>query len=281
MDLVNHPSGVRLFPVGRLDMDTSGLLLLTNDGDLANRLTHPRYHLQKVYELTVRGSLDETEVRRLEQGLFLGDRSRRGVEKTGRSRLKLLKRDRNRTHLIMDLREGRNRQIRRMLARVGHPVKRLRRIQIGPLRLKGLRVGEWREPTSGELAALKRAAYRGSRKTRKDPTLPPATRSRSRQAGPAGGRRSCEGGRVPVSPGTDPGVGVSRSPDQEPRCLFQGGIQHAAHGDTVGIRGTDRISGVGDVLGQNRPDSRRRCRRRRGVLPTCRRRREDQHHQDD
>ena len=216
VDLVNHPSGVRLFPVGRLDMDTSGLLLLTNDGDLANRLTHPRYHLQKVYELTVRGSLDETEVRRLEQGLFLGDRSRRGVDKTARSRLKLLKRDRNRTHLIMDLREGRNRQIRRMLARVGHPVKRLRRIQIGPLRLKGLRVGEWREPTSGELAALKRAAYRGSRKTRKDPTPPPAARSRSRQAGPAGGRRSCEGGRVPVSPGTDPGVGVSRSPGRSP-----------------------------------------------------------------
>ena len=67
----------------------------------------------------------------------------------------------------MDLREGRNRQIRRMLARVGHPVKRLRRIQIGPLRLKGLRVGEWREPTTNELSALKRAAYRGPRKVSK------------------------------------------------------------------------------------------------------------------
>ncbi|MHC4787448.1 MAG: pseudouridine synthase, partial [Planctomycetota bacterium] len=77
-----------------------------------------------------------------------------------RSRLRLIRRDRNRTRLRLELREGRNRQVRRMLARVGHPVKRLRRVQVGPLKLKGLRVGEWRLLTSGELTALKRAAFR-------------------------------------------------------------------------------------------------------------------------
>ncbi len=159
VDLVNHPSGVRLFPVGRLDIDSSGLLLMTNDGELANRMTHPRYHLDKIYEITVRGSVDDAELRRLEKGLFLRDRARHDASRTKPSKLILIRRDRNRTRMRMELREGRNRQIRRMMAQVGHPVKRLRRIQIGPLKLKGLRVGEWREPTAGELATLKRVAY--------------------------------------------------------------------------------------------------------------------------
>jgi len=159
VDLVNHPSNIRLFPVGRLDMDSSGLLLMTNDGELANRLTHPRYHLSKVYEVTVRGSVDDDEVKRMERGLFLSDRKHRQADRTKPSRLTVIRRDRDRTRLRMELREGRNRQIRRMMALVGHPVKRLRRVQIGPLKLKGLRVGEWREPTGRELVALKRAAY--------------------------------------------------------------------------------------------------------------------------
>ena len=166
VDLVKHPSGVRLFPVGRLDIDSSGLLLMTNDGELANRMTHPRYHLDKVYEITVRGLLDDDELRRLEKGLFLRDRARRSASRTRPSRLKLIRRDRNRTYLRMELREGRNRQIRRMMAQVGHPVKRLRRIAVGPLKLKGLRVGEWREPTAGEMATLKRAAFGKKEKTR-------------------------------------------------------------------------------------------------------------------
>ncbi len=160
IDLVKHPSDIRLFPVGRLDMDSSGLLLMTNDGELANRLTHPRYDLPKVYEVTVRGSVDDAEVKRMERGLFLSDRKHLRGDRTKPSRLTVIRRDRDRTRLRMELREGRNRQIRRMMALVGHPVKRLRRVQIGPLRLKGLRVGEWREPTGREIAALKRAAYR-------------------------------------------------------------------------------------------------------------------------
>jgi pseudouridine synthase len=160
IDLVEHPSRARLFPVGRLDIDSSGLLLMTNDGELANRLTHPRYHLPKVYEATVKGEVSDAQIRKLEKGLYLTGPRGQGGGRTGRSRLRLIRRDRNRTRLHVELREGRNRQVRRMLARVGHPVKRLRRVQVGPLKLKGLRVGEWRLLTSGELTALKRAAFR-------------------------------------------------------------------------------------------------------------------------
>lgn len=162
IDLVNHPARARLYPVGRLDLDSSGLLLLTNDGELANRLTHPRYGVHKTYEVTVEGSLDEAAVRKLEAGVFLSDkRASRGKKtgrKTGRSRLKLLRRERDRTRLLMELHEGRNRQVRRMLLDVGHKVKKLRRVQMGPLRLKDLRPGQWRELLPRELTALRKAA---------------------------------------------------------------------------------------------------------------------------
>ncbi|MBM4112917.1 MAG: rRNA pseudouridine synthase [Phycisphaerae bacterium] len=160
IDLVRHPSGARLFPVGRLDIDSSGLLLLTNDGELANRLTHPRYEVHKLYEVTVGGTVPDGDLAHLEQGIYLpGPRGAPGT-KTERSSLRILKRDRTRTLLLMELAEGRNRQIRRMFQQLGHPVKKLRRVQMGPLRLRGLAVGEWRELTAPELAELRRQAFR-------------------------------------------------------------------------------------------------------------------------
>ncbi len=164
IDLVDHPLKPRLYPVGRLDLDSSGLLLLTNDGELANRLTHPRYGIHKVYEVTVRGSLSAEDVAKLEEGIYLHDHQRGRGSKTRPVRLKFLKRDRDRTRLLMELREGRNRQIRRMMLELGHPVKKLRRIQMGPLRLKGLAVGEWRSLTAKEVAMLKQAAWSKDRR---------------------------------------------------------------------------------------------------------------------
>jgi len=159
IDLVNHPLDSRLYCVGRLDMESSGLLVLTNDGELANRLTHPRYEMHKIYEVMVRGSLDENAVARLQRGLFLPDRRAGMGSRTTQSRLSIIKRDRDRTLLRMELREGRNRQIRRMMLKVGHPVKRLRRVQMGPLKLAGLSAGQWRDLTSAELSALHKAAF--------------------------------------------------------------------------------------------------------------------------
>jgi pseudouridine synthase len=165
VDLVNHPSGARLYPVGRLDLDTSGLILMTNDGALANKLTHPRHGVSKVYEVTVAGQLDDVQVKRLERGVFLYDRNREKGARTQRSKLSIIKRARDRTLLRMELHEGRNRQIRRMMLAVGHPVKKLRRVQLGPLKLTGLQPGQWRDLLPQELSALRRAAERsGARK---------------------------------------------------------------------------------------------------------------------
>jgi 23S rRNA pseudouridine2605 synthase len=162
IDLVQHPARPRLYPVGRLDLDSSGLLVMTNDGELANRLTHPRHEVHKVYEVTVEGALEKDEVERLEAGFFLNERrTSKGAKpgsKTARSKLTLVKKDRDRTLLLMELREGRNRQIRRMMTEVGHTVKKLRRVQMGPLKLKGLQPGQWRELTPQELKSLKAAA---------------------------------------------------------------------------------------------------------------------------
>ncbi|MBC22635.1 MAG: pseudouridine synthase [Phycisphaerae bacterium] len=164
IDLVRHPSGARLYPVGRLDMDSTGLLLLTNDGELANRLTHPRYEVHKGYEVTVSGRIGEADLQKLREGLFLPFRAS-GGRRTSRSRLSVIKRDRDRTHLYMELREGRNRQIRRMMLKVGHPVKKLQRVRMGPLKLSGLQSGHWRELKAPEVKALKKAAF-GQRRER-------------------------------------------------------------------------------------------------------------------
>lgn len=175
VDLVRHRTRCRLFPVGRLDADSSGLLLLTNDGDLAHRIAHPRFGVHKVYEVTVDGALDAAAVRKLEAGVFLTDRRGPGTgrdgRRTGRSRLRLLRTARDRTKLLMELREGRNRQIRRMMHRVGHSVRRLRRVRLGPLTLAGLRPGQWRDLRPQEIQALRRAV---SKLTRSVHPPPPA-----------------------------------------------------------------------------------------------------------
>ncbi|HET9324143.1 MAG TPA: pseudouridine synthase [Gaiellaceae bacterium] len=141
--LVRHAS--RVVPVGRLDADTTGVLLLTNDGELAHRLAHPRYEVEKVYEAEVEGEPSDAALRQLEEGIELEDgrtapaRARR----LGPSRVELA------------LHEGRNRQVRRMLEAVGHPVRRLHRSRYAGLTVDGLEPGAWRELTAGELAALR------------------------------------------------------------------------------------------------------------------------------
>lgn len=160
-DLVEHPGADRLFPVGRLDFETMGLLLLTNDGELANRLTHPRYEVHKKYRAIVRGTVTPDEIETLERGIYLALRKEGktiGAARTGGASLTIVHKGPDKTILDVTLTEGRNRQVRRMLAHFGHRVRKLTRIQLGPIRLKGLAVGEWRELTPGEIRALKNAA---------------------------------------------------------------------------------------------------------------------------
>ncbi|HEY7789444.1 MAG TPA: pseudouridine synthase [Vicinamibacterales bacterium] len=147
----------RLISVGRLDLNSEGLLLLTNDGELTARLTHPRHGIERLYEARVRGLPDQHALDRLASGVMLdGHRTAPASIRRGRPAT----RD-NQMVLLIGIREGRNRQIRRMCDAVGHPVIRLRRVAIGPIRDPELRAGTFRELTAHEVAALKRAGGLG------------------------------------------------------------------------------------------------------------------------
>jgi 23S rRNA pseudouridine2605 synthase len=154
VDLV--PAEPRVFPVGRLDYDSEGLLLLTNDGDLTHRLTHPRFGVEKAYVVEVEGSPSPAALRRLREGVDLDD----GRTAPARvSRVQSVRSGAEATSVLeITIHEGRNRQVRRMCEAVGHPVRRLVRTRIGPVRDRRLGPGEWRSLTPGEIQGLSSAA---------------------------------------------------------------------------------------------------------------------------
>ena len=141
------PTEPRVFPVGRLDLDTEGLLLLTNDGELTHRLTHPSFGVEKEYVVEVLGEPSRGALRRLREGIELDDGT------TAPARAALL----DPSVLRLTIHEGRNRQVRRMCEAIGHPVVRLIRTRIGPLADRSLAPGAWRELTGDELRSLQRA----------------------------------------------------------------------------------------------------------------------------
>ena len=141
------PTEPRVFPVGRLDLDTEGLLLLTNDGELTHRLTHPSFGVEKEYVAEVLGEPSRGALRRLREGIELDDGT------TAPARAALL----DPSVLRLTIHEGRNRQVRRMCEAIGHPVVRLIRTRIGPLADRSLEPGAWRELTGDELRSLQRA----------------------------------------------------------------------------------------------------------------------------
>lgn len=141
---------VRLYPVGRLDYDSEGLLLLTNDGDLTERMLHPSGEVEKVYLARVSNQVTSEEARRLEMGVLVDGR------RTARAKVKLLSVKPLYTDMLVTIHEGRNRQVRKMVEQIGHQVVLLRRIRFGPLKLGDLPRGMWRELTEEELRRLKR-----------------------------------------------------------------------------------------------------------------------------
>ena len=150
VDLV--PGEPRVFPVGRLDYETEGLLLLTNDGDLAQRLTHPRYGVEKTYLAEVEGVPAPAALRRLRQGVDLDD------GRTAPARAHLVQAGTDTSAVEVAIHEGRNRQVRRMGEAIGHPVRRLVRTRIGPLRDPDLAPGAWRALTPAEVRSLYEAS---------------------------------------------------------------------------------------------------------------------------
>ena len=151
MDLVPQQFRSHVFPVGRLDRDTTGLLLLTDDGDLTQRLLHPRHHIPKEYLADVEGTPSETQLRKLRSGIELQDGP------TPPAEVMLVATGGGESRLRVTITEGRNRQVRRMFHAIGHPVRRLKRVAMGPLRLGELSLGEVRPLSRGQLAALREA----------------------------------------------------------------------------------------------------------------------------
>lgn len=140
---------VRLFPVGRLDFDSEGLLLLTNDGDLMNRLLHPSHEVKKSYLIKASNQVSEEEIRRLRAGVMIDGRL------TSPAQVRLIREETFDTVLLISIHEGRNRQVRKMLEAVGHQVVSLRRVEFGPILLGDLPRGQWRTLTEKEIARLK------------------------------------------------------------------------------------------------------------------------------
>jgi 23S rRNA pseudouridine2605 synthase len=250
IDLVPYPG--RLFAIGRLDMSSEGMILVTNDGELADRLTHPRYGVEKTYQVEVAGSLERAELEKLCKGVHLAEGFAKAVS------AKVLRSYKQSTLVEIVLAEGRNREIRRILARIGHKVERLRRVAIGPLRLAELPIGHSRPLERDELKQLKRAA-RGLQTDRK----PPAKRKPKKaftatvaKSGPA--PRTVIGGDTPPKRPRAIGGGKPRSEGSGGRPVGAGGKgkpRGARPGgrpaDTGGSRATG--AGAGRATGTGRP----------------------------
>ncbi|HZK79408.1 MAG TPA: pseudouridine synthase [Humisphaera sp.] len=168
----------RLYPVGELDSDSKGLLLLTNDGDLTNRMTHPRYGIAKVYRAIVDGSITPAALKELQEGVWLADPYTGEAFKTAATQVSVVKRLRERSVLDITIHEGKNRQIRRLLAKLGHKARELTRTKMGPLTLVGLKPGQFRELSPREVRQLREV-------TEKPASKPPAATKMAARREPA------------------------------------------------------------------------------------------------
>ena len=186
IDLVPPDAG--LYCVGRLDKTSEGLILVTNDGELANRLAHPRYGVSKTYEVEVAGRLTQDTLRRLQRGVRLAEAFVRMAEARIRRRRK------QSTVLKVVLREGRNREIRRMLASVGHRVLRLKRVGLGPLRLGELPAGSFRRLQASEIEAVRFDAERPGGRTAKKKARPKGRRPKSESTAETTARKAKRSG---------------------------------------------------------------------------------------
>lgn len=225
IDLINTEE--RVYNVGRLDKSSEGLILVTNDGDLANRLTHPRYGVQKIYLVQVAGHAEVSELKKLQQGVYLAE----GLAKVVGAKVK--KRTKDSTWLEITLDEGRNREIRRLLARIGNKVLRLRRVAIGSLRLGDLPVGAHRRLDRKEIESLWYSSSRQRdtekkarhRKATKNTTRRPPKKRRSEETGSRSKSRfeqsnSASTGRRRAKP--KPGLEESKSPAKRKKRTSKG-----------------------------------------------------------
>lgn len=239
MELVRHPSGARLFPVGRLDYETTGLLLLTTDGELTNLLTHPKFSVAKTYEVVVKDELGEGGLQELRQALrkFEKQTAKRAASgapaEVSPIQVEVVQQKMGKSLLRVTLKESRNREIRQMLAAAGLTVQAVERVAIGPLALTGVRLGSWRDLDKSEVKLLYKAASAATagragpvlRRGQSEDGEPPRAISRRVAKAVTGASRNeqrdqrrAEGSRRPKS------VEVS-TPDETARPQERGAVQ--------------------------------------------------------
>ncbi len=211
LDLVQHPAAKRLYPVGRLEYDATGLVLLTNDGELANRLSHPKFGIAKVYQATVKGDVPDAVLAELEQEIFLAERKAartqtrmkaagvkfkgevpkqlrtskpiKGIYRAAHVNLRAMKRAEGKTIVEITLTEGRNRHVEGIFAARGFPIRKLTQVALGPLNLRGLAIGAWRELDREEIYALTRSVKERSKSGGKS-----GSKSGGKHGGPSGSK---------------------------------------------------------------------------------------------
>ncbi len=233
IDLI--PSEQRLFPVGRLDRSSEGLILVTNDGDLSNRLTHPRYGVEKTYAVRVAGDLTPETMKQLRKGVHLAE----GPAKVSAVRVK--RRHKQSTDLEIVLNEGRNREIRRILARVGHKVLKLTRIAMGTLRLGDLPTGAYRRLTPQEIQSLQECS-RPDRRRKEDQTPhPKGSRRRLKELRLADKATKPSAESKPKKRGGASGQGTILAYDDEPAAKGRG--RQGPRGEKGSVRKQRRKGG--------------------------------------
>lgn len=185
IDLITDPGKGRIFSVGRLDEESKGLLLLTSDGEFAERIAHPRFGVPKTYLVKVPGKITDDAIQKIREGVHLAE------GRTAGARVLVKRRTATSSTLEVSIQEGKNREVRRVFARVGYKVLSLTRTRIGPLGIRGLREGKWRALSRDEVEALLDASGGGGSGDVQefDVPVPPAPRRRGRGARRGGGRR--------------------------------------------------------------------------------------------
>lgn len=224
LDLV--PDGLRMFAAGRLDLTSEGLLLITNDGELANRLTHPRYEHEKEYLALVHNMPDDGDLERLERGiLYEGEWLRADRAELAGRHQQFGEAGRDEAWIRLVLHEGKKRQIRHMCAAVGHPVKRLIRVRIGPLSLGKLKPGEFRKLTADEVAQLQSQSRRAEPRPRRR-SAPPRENPKPRSGRTNSTRRESPIGQArKTAPRPARPLGRAPRPETHPARGAKPGVQ--------------------------------------------------------
>lgn len=241
MDLVTDPNKGRIYTIGRLDEDSLGLIILTNDGEFAERVAHPRYGVPKTYRVRVQGKIEDDVVQKVREGVHLSE------GRTGGARILVRRRTVSGSQLEVTIREGKNREVRRVFARVGHKVTSLVRTRIGPLDDRGLKVGRWRALSRAEVESmLEMSTVEGAAKAMDDASEGTgafeSTRDRGGKAGPR--RRSAARGGSAARRGTSADGARSRRGPATGRGGRRGASSGAKSGSSAGGSSGGRGTGV-------------------------------------